>query len=185
MRNARFLFAINPLANRSWGMMLLLGIIFLVLGIFYFIQPIQAMLALTIIFGAMLVFYGIEQLLQLGRGKRSVWGFVLMVLAILIGLACLSSPLYSARNLEIFIGIWMIFLGVDQLTAAGIAPAGTPGRGWALINAIFSLVFGVMAVVFPFVAMAFVGYVIAFYLTVFGLMAITAALTMRTRKSAE
>lgn len=183
MSDVKFLFAANPMVSKSWGMVLLMGIIFLILGILYFAQPIQAILALTIILGALLVFYGIEQLIVMKQAKRSGWNIFRMVLAILIGIAFLASPWFAARVIELFIGIWMIFTGVDLLAAAAAATSGTPGRGWATLNGIFSLLVGALVVIFPLFGWLFASYLIAFYLVVFGVMAITAGISLRPKKS--
>lgn len=150
-----------------WWVSLVLGISYVVLGLFLIFQPLASTVAIVIFIGASWFISGVTDLLSLFRSReRWLWTIISGVIGIWAGLAVLGQPLLSAILVPtIFVTILAItgvFIGVVRVVQ-GFQGAGWGVTIWGAITVLLSgwLLFAPLAgaIVLPFVfgAMALVG----------------------------
>jgi uncharacterized membrane protein HdeD (DUF308 family) len=146
---------------KYWWLSLILGIIFLALGILTFIFPFTSYLTMSIIFGITILVSGIFYIVMSttrsmkGRGWLIVSGLIEIVLGILLTLW----PGISAAILPYVLGFWLMFKGFT-LIGIGSDMSDIKGSGWgwtiawalgiivcAFIILIYPLIFGMEAVI--------------------------------------
>lgn len=146
---------------KYWWLSLILGIIFLALGILTFIFPFTSYLTMSIIFGITILISGIFYIVMSttrsmkGRGWLIVSGLIEIVLGILLTLW----PGISAAILPYVLGFWLMFKGFT-LIGIGSDMSDIKGSGWgwtiawalgiivcAFIILIYPLIFGMEAVI--------------------------------------
>lgn len=146
---------------KYWWLSLILGIIFLGLGILTFIFPFTSYLTMSIIFGITILISGIFYIVMSttrsmkGRGWLIISGLIEIVLGILLTLW----PGLTAAILPYVLGFWLMFKGFT-LIGIGSDMSDIKGSGWgwtiawalgiivcAFIILIYPLVFGMEAVI--------------------------------------
>ncbi len=131
-----------PAPGSSWGWVLAYGILVMLIGILALYNPIATGFATGILFGALLIVYGVFALVSgiSGVVQHHRWVEILLgVLAILAGIVVLVMPLSGAWSLVWALGFWLAVSGVFQIvTAIRIAF----NRGWRLFLGIVDVVLG-------------------------------------------
>lgn len=94
----------------------LLGLVFIVAGVFAFssLQQTTGFLAVfvAVMIGVMWIVEGFTALFTLGEGGSKAATIIFAIISIVAGFVLLSSPLWSAVLLWWLLGIWLIVLGV-------------------------------------------------------------------------
>lgn len=167
----RFFFSPNVLLGKSATIVFIQGLLFVMLGVVSLIHPALAIRVTTILAGALLIVYGIERLSLMRRLPLGGWGLAWSILSVFAGIFCLVMPALASIELVVFVGIWMIFSGTDQMIGAFQMARGSLGRSMIFFNGIISLIFGFLIFCFPIFGVVMVGYLIGFYLLYFGFLA--------------
>jgi uncharacterized membrane protein HdeD (DUF308 family) len=112
-----FAFKTHTTGGRVWE--ILIGIVYLVTGIYLILHPLDALLALTLILACYLFFEAIVEFIQYvqlrprhGAGWLIVDGIITLILAIMIWRAWPASSVWVIGTL---VGISMIFSGFSRL----------------------------------------------------------------------
>lgn len=112
--------------------------------------------------------------------RRNWWLIVLRGLAAVgFGLVAIFWPGISLAALVTLFGIYALVDGAVALTLALRAPAGMPGRGFLMATGFAGLLVGLVSVLWPQATVTLLIYVLAAWLVLFGLIAITHSLQMR------
>lgn len=108
----------------GWGKIghVLLGIVFVIAGIIAFVN-IQAATAwfatfVGILIGIVWIVEGAVSLSTLGTSASRGWTIFYAIVSVLAGVFLLFSPLYGAVVLWLFLGIFLVALGVIQIVRA-------------------------------------------------------------------
>lgn len=137
---------ITTTVREKWGWFLLLGIVFIVGGVFAIATPLVSSLALGILLAIVLVIAGIFQIVQ-SFGVKSWTGFLwqlLMGIVMLVGgIAIYESPVFGSLALTVLIGAVFIAKGIFQVLL-GLRIRPNDGWGWVLAAGIIALLAGVM-----------------------------------------
>ena len=120
----------------NWWLSLLLGILFFIVGIIVFFRPGDSYLALSVLFGIVVILSGILEIYlganatgQSGRGWLIAGG----VIEILLGLLMLSTPSVLLSVLPYVLGFWLLFRGFTSIGLASDMNAyGVQGSGWTV-----------------------------------------------------
>lgn len=109
---------------KGWGqffLWILIGILYVVAGLFAFSNPLLAAGALTLVLGVSLIFAGVARIfLAMQMRSSSPWGWVLAsgVITLLLGAAILIRwPVSSLYVLGIFLGVDLVIAGAAWLSA--------------------------------------------------------------------
>jgi uncharacterized membrane protein HdeD (DUF308 family) len=150
-----------------WWLVLIEGIITLILGIFFLAYPFGTLLVLVTFLGAYWFISGLIGLFSLAVDKtNAAWKIVFGILGIIVGIAILAYPLYSAFVVPyifiIFVGVWGLLMGFVSLFAS------FKGGGWgAALIGIILIIFGCLILANPVVSTV----LLPFVLGVFGIVA--------------
>ena len=111
-----------------------IGVVFVVLGILAILEPAVAGLAVAIFVGWFLLF---------GGAGRVVWHLLLAVLYIVGGVYLLTHPLIGLSALTLYLAVILVIEAVLEVVAY-FATRGEHGSQWRLINAIITLLLGLL-----------------------------------------
>src|SRR5271157_5230150 len=161
-------FGYNPLAagieeiRSSWGWLLTLGILFILLGTVCVIGNVSATFATVLVFGWMLLFSGIFALVHAFR-THSWQGFLLSLLSALFrgftGYLLIRYPLAGAASLTLILASFFIVSGMFRAIAAGMMKF--PRWGWAVFSGVVSVALGVILLgQMPLSSIWFIGFAI-------------------------
>jgi uncharacterized membrane protein HdeD (DUF308 family) len=112
--------------------------------------------------------------------RRSWWLVVLRGMAAVgFGLVAIFWPGISLAALVMLFGVYALLDGAVTLMLAFRVPNGAPGRGILVATGIAGLLVGLVSVLWPQATVTLLIYVLASWLVLFGLIALTHSLQMR------
>lgn len=128
----------------NWWLSMLLGIIFFIVGIIVFFRPGDSYMALSVVFGIMVILSGILEIYlgsntagQAGRGWLIAGG----VIEILLGILLLSTPSILFTVLPYVLGFWLLFRGFTAIgVASDMSSYGASGSGWTVALGILVII---------------------------------------------
>lgn len=167
--------------GHAWWLVLIMGLVSLIVGIFVLVYPIAAVRLVAVIFGIWLLVSGIFQLAQsfdsaLETTAR-VLGAISGVLGIILGIICFDSVEDRITLLVLFIGIWWIMRGVMQL----VAGAGTgSGNGVLIFLGILGILAGIVVLVWPITSLEVLTIMAGIWLVVLGVFEVLASFRVRS-----
>jgi len=132
--------------KKSWGWMLALGLLMLVLGAIGLGMTFSLTIASVMFFGVLLLMGSGFQLVDAfkSKGWKSVVLNVLMALAYLAaGLVMISDPLGSSMWLTLMIAAMLLGVGAMRIVMA-FQMRGHKGWGWLVFSGALSILLGVM-----------------------------------------
>ncbi|MBZ0072693.1 MAG: HdeD family acid-resistance protein [Gammaproteobacteria bacterium] len=170
--------------KRSWGWLLALGILFIVLGTIALGMSMAMTVVTVLFFGVLLLIGGVLQVIDAFKCKG--WKSIMLHIAIaglylLAGTLLITKPLIGSMAITallaasfIVIGLLRIFMGF-QLKGDGLA------WGWVLLAGIVSLVLGAMIFFqWPASALWFIGLLVAVEMIFHGWAYVTIALAIKS-----
>lgn len=170
---------------KNWWLLLVSGILFVLLALYIFGQPLASYVALSVLFASTFLVAGIFEIAYAVSSRRhdQGWGWSLLggIVDLLFGIFLLSSPMLTMAALPMYIGIVILFralLGVFY--AFNLKKAGITGWGGVLFMAIIGILFALLMIGNP----VFGGLTIVVYTAVSFLMLgiVQIALSLRLRK---
>lgn len=175
---------VATLVSRLWSATLLSGALTALLGVLLLVWPGKSLIVASALFGAYLLVSGIVQVLMAFALHTSAGARFLLFItgAISIALAVLAfrhfGEGYALLLLAIWVGIGFIFRGTAT-TAMAVSDRGHPGRGWAILSGIVTILAGIVTLAYPFDSVAVLTLVVGVWLVVIGLFEIGAAFAVR------
>jgi uncharacterized membrane protein HdeD (DUF308 family) len=172
---------------KHWYLILLLGIIFIVAGIWVFITPAAAYFTLCVFFSVTFLITGVIEIYFsiLYRKALDSWGWSLVfgILDFLVGVILISQPQISIAVLPLFVGFVVLFRSIMAI-------------GWAIelkkyktLNWGMSLTAGILGVLFSLILLwnpVFAGLTLVFYtgfaFVMVGIFQIYRSLSLRSLK---
>ncbi|OKH69850.1 membrane protein [Mycobacterium sp. SWH-M1] len=165
-----------------WKTALISGVLAVALGVCVLVWPAITIVVAAIFFGAYLLISGIWQVVFAFSLHVSAGGRVLLFIsgaaALILAVLCFRSLQNSILLLAIWIGIGFIFRGVATAVSA-ISDPTLPGRGWAIVIGVISLIAGVVMLGSPFASLATLALVVGIWLVVLGVFEIASAIGLR------
>ncbi len=156
---------------KRWYLMLIVGIVFIILGIWTIATPLNAYVALSIVFALGFLISGIVELVFALYNKHQNWGWSLAfgILTTVVGVLLLIYPEASMLTLPIYVGLTLLFRSISgMVTAYDMKQYGILDWGTLMVTAILGLIFsfillwnpvfaGVSVVVWTAVAFVIIG----------------------------
>lgn len=173
--------------GRNWWMLLGVGIVSIIVGIFIIRQPETATAAAALLFAIFLLVSGIFQIVRafahgLSGGLRALTA-ISGAISLLLGFVALraffdqDNVLLSGYILAIFIGISFLFNGMGELMM-GIAAKGQQGRGWMIFAGIVYIIAGGVVIATPQSIIA-IFWIVGIWLIVMGIFEVISAFIVR------
>jgi uncharacterized membrane protein HdeD (DUF308 family) len=167
-----------------WWLVLMWGIIAVIIGGLFLKNPYMTLLASIVFLGIYWFVGGIFTLIMVFVDKTN-WGWKIFfsIISIIAGLVILAHPIYSFLILPaffvIFVGFWALFVGCANLYQ-GFA-AKDLGAG---VLGVISLIFGILLLVYPYMAAAMIPYLFGGFALVGGIAAIAVSFSVRGEQKA-
>ena len=135
--------------------------------------------ALTIVFGAFALVYGLSAIgggLNLLAHKSTDWvPFVINgLVGVVVGAVTFVTPAVTALSLTYLIAAWSFITGASLVIGA-IDMRGMPGVGWLALTGVLSVVFGVLVAIQPLAGVLAILWIIASYAIFAGVTQLVAA----------
>lgn len=172
---------------KYWYAPLILGLVFIALGILVLFTPLETFLTIAFLFSIGFVVSGIVEIVYSISNRKYLgnWGWYLAggILTLMMGLLLTSRPDLTALLLSLYIGFWLLFRSILYTsTAFELRDSGVKNWGWILV-------FGALGILFSFIllwnpAIAGIGIVfwIAFGLITLGIINFVLSLSLRKLK---
>lgn len=180
--------------SKNWWAFILRGILALIIAVLAWLMPAEAILALTLVFGAFAFADGVFGLVAAVRRMRrdQRWGWLAFsgVLGILTGIVVLVTPFVATLVLAVFlwasIAFWSVFSGISEIVTAIRLRQEIEGEVWLALGGIVSVLLGIFVVWFLFAypaqSLLALGWVLAIYAAIFGIVMILLGLRLRKAK---
>ena len=159
---------------RSWGWIVLRGIIAIVFGVLAIMQPSITLAALVFLWGAYAILDGVFALVAGFRIRdpqnKPMWPLVILgVFGLAAGICTFVWPGITAMALLALIAVWALVVGFLQIFAAYKFRKYISNEWLLAFTGLLSVAFGVFMLVRPGAGALAVIYLIAWYAIVFGL----------------
>lgn len=139
--------------NRYWWLMLIIGILSVICGIWVFRNPVESYFALAIYFSIMFIIYGIGEVVNsFARTRYHNWGWGLAVgiIDLIIGFILLGNLAWTADILPFLVGFILMFVGIGFITqSAHMQTLRIRNWGWLLAGGILTLIFAFLIIFHP------------------------------------
>lgn len=169
--------------KRSWPWFLVLGILSALGGIFAFVHPGIASLAVVYWVAWMFMIYGVAQLIHAMTMKA--WsGFLeaalLGVIALLLGIAILLNPLAGAISLTALVAVLFLVYGIVKVLIA-FRIRGAANWIWMFLSGLISILIAVLVFTgFPWPGLALLGILLGVELLANGIALIFTGFALRS-----
>ena len=140
---------------KHWWLMGIVGLLCIIAGISVFIFPIQSYVALSVIFGALVLLVGAAQLIVASTSNNylAMKGYWIVggVLDILLGIFLCIYPNVTLMLLPVMMGIWMMYHSFMILAFGGdMENFGLKGSSSTVFGGILLLILSIMVLINPF-----------------------------------
>jgi uncharacterized membrane protein HdeD (DUF308 family) len=149
---------------RNWYLELIIGIIFVAVGVWVFFTPLSSYLALSVFFAITFLLTGVMKTIFAFSSRKNVegwgWSFAGGIIETLIGVLLVSKPLLSMAVLPFYVGFALLFRSSLAIGLSfELSRLRTPDWGWLLF-------FGILGLILAFIMLfdsAFAGLTIVAY----------------------
>ena len=170
---------------RRWWLGLVLGVLLVVAGIVVFCNPVESYMALSVMFGVLMLLSGITEL-AVALGSRNFfmmrgYSIVGAILDLLLGIFLCVYPQVTLVVLPVVIGIWLLWHSFMVIGFGGdLSTFRLPGSGWTIFGGVMMLILGLLMVIMPLtVGVAALAFVTGCAMIVAGAVAIALSLKLR------
>ena len=136
--------------TRSWWLFLILGVLWILFGMFVLSYNVGSLLALAIFAGVTFIMTGVNQLLAVGRAEGG-WRWLYLVggaLSIMAGIIAFVWPGRTLVVLAVLLAWFLVFKGIVDIVTA-LTNHGRPYWWLGLLLGILELLLGIWAAGYP------------------------------------
>jgi uncharacterized membrane protein HdeD (DUF308 family) len=166
---------------RSWWIAVVLGVLSIVAGGIVLARPDHSLRALAVIIGIFILIDGLLELYWaiVDRVESNATAALLAILNVVVGVLLIRHPISGVEAVALFIGIWLVAVGVLRAVVAVAVPEGGLGR---LLIAAVEILAGVVIVSSPDIGYATLTLLVGFSFIANGIAMIVAGLLLRMLK---
>ncbi|MGZ4511081.1 MAG: HdeD family acid-resistance protein [Mycobacterium sp.] len=172
------------LIRDPWAPTLLVGAFTVTLGAVVLWWPFSSIMFAAVMFGVYLLASGIASVMfafsmHVAAADRALL-FIAGALSVVLGIFSFRhfGGAYAVWLLALWIGVGFVFQGVAA-AAIAVSHKELPGRGWAILFGVLSLIAGVVVLAWPFDSIAVLVIVAGIWLVIIGVTEIVSAFAMR------
>ncbi|MDR1503881.1 MAG: HdeD family acid-resistance protein [Prevotella sp.] len=172
---------------KYWYAPLILGVLFIGLGILVFATPVASFLTIAFLFSIGFVASGIIEILYSLSNWKNLknWGWYLAggIITFVLGLLLSLRPDFSALLLSLYIGFWLLFRSIMYISASfEVKKDGSKNSGWILILGVLGVIFSFILLWNPLIAGIGFIFWIGFGLVTLGIINIILSFSIRKLK---
>jgi uncharacterized membrane protein HdeD (DUF308 family) len=164
----------------SWWLFLILGVLWILFGMFVLSYNVGSLLALAIFAGVTFIMTGINQILSFGRVEGG-WRWLYLVggvLSILAGIIAFVWPGRTLLVISVVLAWFLVFKGIVDIIAA-FSNHGRPWWWMTLILGILELLLGIWAAGYPGRSLIVFVNLVGIYAIFYGFTEVFAAFDLR------
>ena len=167
--------------TRAWWIAVALGVLSIVAGAIVLARPDHSLRALAVIIGIFILIDGAVELYLaiVHRVENAATAALLGILNVVVGVLLIRHPIAGVQAIALFIGIWLIAVGVLRAVVAFDVPGGRLGR---LLIAAVEILAGVVIVASPDIGYATLTLLVGFSFIANGIAMIAGGVLLRTLK---
>lgn len=169
---------------RRWWVVLLRGLAALAFGVLAFTWPHLTVTTLVSLFGCYALVYGLFSLIAAftnRRRDRNRWLLGLEgIVGLTAGIVTLRMPSITVLVLVLLISPWAIATGILRIVEAIRLHEEIAGAIWLVLSGIITLILAMLLIFRPFSEVAELGWIIAGYAVLLGLLEILLGLDLRS-----
>lgn len=173
----------RSLLKQIWWVVLLRGILAVLFGVVALVWPGITVWALVVVFAAYAIIDGIVLVVQSIRDKPEGWGWWLAmgVVSVLAGLVALFWPGITALALLYVIAFYAILFGITGIVG-GVRFRKVPESGWvwSVLAGVVAVLFGIVLLIFPGEGILSLIVLLGIYAILFGVLLIILAFQARS-----
>ncbi len=168
----------SPVAsnNNLWWLTVIIGILFIIIGVWSLFTPVETLLTVTYFVGFMFLFTGIAEIFSVSSSNQN-WGWSLLsgVIDFIIGILFISMPAGEAIMVICFLfGFWVLFRSILGL---GIIMSLKNSNDQAVANSsknmiflpIIGIILGFIFLMSPVIASGFIIAIFSAAIIIFGI----------------
>jgi uncharacterized membrane protein HdeD (DUF308 family) len=162
----------SKIVSRIWWSLVLRGVLAILFGIVAFFYTGQTLLALVYVFGVFAVLSGLLSLVMAVRSGEAHqrWGWLAAsgLLSVAAGVVAFVWPGLTALSVVLLVAAWAIVTGIMEIVFA-LAHPDTLAHPWlAGLSGAFSVVFGLLLVVWPRAGAVSLTWLLGIYALLYG-----------------
>jgi uncharacterized membrane protein HdeD (DUF308 family) len=174
---------VSPVAvrglTRSWWLFLILGVFWILFGMFVLTYNVGSLLAVAVFFGVTFIMTGVTQLLAASRAEDWRWLWVVGgALSIVAGILAFAWPERTLLVLASILAWFLVFKGIVDVAGA-LADTGRPWWWVTLVLGILELVLGIWAAGYPGRSLFVFVNLVGIYAVAYGFTELFAAFDLR------
>ncbi len=174
---------------KSQWFLLIGGLLFVVLGIVFIVNPIDALLSVAFYIGLIALVTGIISLsfaLFNSSADGRTWRLCEGIIDVLFGLIMMTHPAFLVALIPIIIGIWVFVRGLTCLIDA-FSWRRSHSQNWGsyAIIGVLLMIFGFLMIIHSYIALIPIAYLIAMIFLFVGLASLTVAYSIHRAKKGE
>jgi len=170
---------------KSWGLVLVMGILSIILGILAFAWPGATIVTVAIFFAVWLFVSGIYSIIGAFSDDAStsmkVLSAIIGVLSVIVGFSLLRTPFQAVEVMIFVLGIFWVSQGIVGFVTAFEVKK---GRNWRLFSSILGVVAGIVVLVYPISSALTLALFGGIWLVILGITQIIAAFELRSAAKA-
>lgn len=147
----------------------MMGIILILVGALLLMNPLSTILAAEVLMGWVFLAVGIAHLFVGFDGKRTASSFIRALIYIGVGILIIGTPFLVAVSLPVLLGIFLVVEGIFVMILSLLGSGQIKGWGLMFVLGILSLVFGVVILSNPLLALSTLVILFSAYLIALGL----------------
>jgi uncharacterized membrane protein HdeD (DUF308 family) len=157
--------------QKNWKWLLILGVVFLILGVVGLGRVLTLTVASVLFFGILLLIGGVVQLFESVKckgWKSMLWHVLIAILYILIAIEIIARPMVASAVLTLLLAVGIILVGIVRVVMA-IQHRGIRNWTWPLFSGIVSIILGlIIAARWPVSGLVVIGLFVAIELIIHG-----------------
>jgi uncharacterized membrane protein HdeD (DUF308 family) len=156
------------------------GLIALALGLVFLIWPGITIGTALVLFAVFCVIDAFAALARLFSSGRSAGDRILQILRTVVdaaaALVAIAYPGMTAEILTIIIGVYLVIIGIVELSGSGtLSRLGAGGSGWLVVSGLLSIAAGVVLMLWPGIGAVTLAIIFGAYLAAYGLLMLVSA----------
>jgi uncharacterized membrane protein HdeD (DUF308 family) len=175
--------------SKSWGLILLRGIIAILFGILALTRPAMTLAVLVVLFGVYAIIDGIFSLIAAfsGWGHREDRWLLLLegLIGLGVGIITLQAPGITAIALVFFIAVWALATGILRIVAAIRLRKEIKGEFWMVFSGLAGVLFAILVMERPAAGAITLVWLIGWYAILMGVMLTFLGFEMRRLRKPE
>lgn len=134
---------------KYWWVLLIIGLLFVGLGIYSFSYPLASYAALAMIFSVSFLFSGISEIIFSIANKDEIdnWGWMLAygIMTTIIGFLLMVNPLLSLEIFAYYVGFLVLFRSISGISySIDLRNFGIQGWGFSMFTSIVGVILAVI-----------------------------------------